>query len=329
MILASCGKKGQTSYQSNVTGKAGELVIVISPDAWNASPGNIVKNVLGKDHVSLPQDEPIFDLINIPHEAFGDIFKTSRNLLLTNISKGVKESGIRMKRNVHAYTQAVVYVDATDYTEFVELFEKNAERITAFFLLQERDRLMLNYSNYHVKAVRAETENAFGLTINVPPGFSVAEKENDFMWIKYETPEISQGIFIYTYPYEHENTFTPDFLVAKRNVFLRKHVPGPAVGSYMSTEMDLPVVFNHFTKNGNYAAEMRGLWRVENDFMGGPFISHTILDMLDNRVVTIDAYVYAPSKDKRNLLRQLEAMIHSAKFVNQDEIDKINMQYNL
>jgi hypothetical protein len=94
----------------------------------------------------------------------------------------------------------------------------------------------------------------------------------------------------------------------------------------MSTESELPVVFNVFKKDGNYASEMRGLWTVENNFMGGPFINLAMLDILNNRVVVLDGFVYAPGKDKRNYLRQVEAMIYSAEFVNQDEIDKVNKQ---
>ena len=37
-------------------------------------------------------------------------------------------------------------------------------------------------------------------------------------------------------------------------------------------------------------------------------------------------FVYAPSKDKRNFLRQVEAMIYSLKQNNQADNDKLNQQ---
>jgi hypothetical protein len=91
----------------------------------------------------------------------------------------------------------------------------------------------------------------------------------------------------------------------------------------------VPLLFNTFKMNGNYAAELRGQWKLENDFMGGPFVNLSILDVLQNRVVTLDGFVYAPSKDKRNFLRQVEAMLHSIKFDNQPDMDKINRQLDL
>jgi hypothetical protein len=57
--------------------------------------------------------------------------------------------------------------------------------------------------------------------------------------------------------------------------------------------------------------ETRGLWDIENDFMGGPFISHALIDKTGERVLVLDAFVYHPRADKRNYVRQLEAILYS------------------
>ena len=326
-VINSCSNRNQTSMMKNVTGKAGELLIVISPDAWNAEPGSLIRNSLAQAQLFLPQDEPIFDLINIPHDGFGDIFKTTRNIVVTKIGAGVDEKSIVFKKNENAYTQATIYISANNYSEFVQLYNENSDKIVGFFIRAERDRLVMNYSKYNEKAVSKKTIEQFGLTINVPPGFNVVETKDNFMWIRYETGDLSQGIFIYTYPYNSDSAFTSESMVAKRNIVLKNNVPGPTPGSYMTTENEFPVMYNIIKQNGNYASEMRGLWKVANDFMGGPFVSLSLLDLLDNRIVTVEAYVYAPHKDKRNYIRQMEAMIYSSEFINQADIDKINAQF--
>ncbi|MDA3880167.1 MAG: DUF4837 family protein [Prolixibacteraceae bacterium] len=327
-MLGACDSRNQTSMKKNVTGKAGELVVVIEPTAWDNAPGKMIRMIMAQEQLGLPQDEPIFNLINIPHAAFGDIFKTSRNIVVVKINKNIEKNEVLLKRDVHAHTQAVAYVNVTSFADFEKFFAEQSDRIVSFFLRAERQRLSLNYSNYNVKTVSAKTKEHFGVTINVPPGFVVDKVEDDFMWIRFETPEISQGIFIYSFPYELDSTFTADYMKAKRNIFLKKYVPGPTEGSYMTTESIVPVLFSIFQKDGNYASEMRGLWKVENDFMGGPFINVAMLDMLNNRVLVLDGFVYAPGKEKRNYLRQIEAMIYSASFINQDDIDKINKQFD-
>jgi len=316
----------------NVTGKAGELVIVIAPDVWDAAPGEALRKTLAQPQLALPQDEPLFNLVNIPYEGYADIFKTSRNIVEVKVSASVQETNIKFKRNVHAYTQALVMIQAKNNKELTDLINAKADKISGFFLTAERERLSMNYKKYNDKEIRQAVEKKFGLTINVPPGFTVAKTKkdkSDFMWLHYETPEISQGIFIYTYPYKSDSTFTAKNLEGKRNVFLKHNVPTEREGSYMTTEMDLPVFLNSLKVNGNYATEMRGLWKAQGDFMGGPFISLSILDLLHNRVVTIDGYVYAPSKNKRNLLRQVAAIIYSVEFTDQADMNKLNRQFDL
>jgi hypothetical protein len=45
--------------------------------------------------------------------------------------------------------------------------------------------------------------------------------------------------------------------------------------------------------------------------MGGPFINYTIINESTNKVIGIDGFVYAPQFDKRDYLRQLEAILTS------------------
>jgi hypothetical protein len=77
-----------------------------------------------------------------------------------------------------------------------------------------------------------------------------------------------------------------------------------------------PIYSNPVDFNGRFAIETRGLWRLENDFMGGPFVNYTFVNEKNNKVVTIDGYVFAPNKPKRDLLIQLEAIAHSIAFGN-------------
>ena len=83
----------------------------------------------------------------------------------------------------------------------------------------------------------------------------------------------------------------------------------------MSIESEAPVYFREYTKDNRYYAELRGLWKLENGFMGGPFISITTLDESRNRVVTAEGFVFAPGKAKRNYLRELEAILQTFKVV--------------
>lgn len=324
-LLVSCGSDS-TQMRKNVTGKAGEMVVVISDKSWNDKAGEAIRETLGQAQVALPQDEPLFDLIDVPHEAFKDIFKTTRNIVRTSISQNVDESGVSFTDDVWAYPQATVQINAKTQDEFVKLLNENKGKILSYFLAAEKERNTLNYKRVYEKAVYNTLDQEFGFTMHVPPGFRIVEKGKDFIWIQYDTPEIFQGIVIYTYPFVSDSAFTVNYQLPIRDSILKANVNGPTDGSYMATERRIDQVFNVKKHNGNYAAEMRGLWRVENDFMGGPYVALSELDVANQRVINAFGFVYAPSKDKRNLLRQVEAMIYSLKLNNQEDNDKLNKQ---
>ncbi|WP_297085516.1 DUF4837 family protein [uncultured Draconibacterium sp.] len=324
-ILLSCGADSTQMY-TNITGKAGEMVVIVSKESWEAEPGKIMRETLAQSHAGLPQDEPMFDLIDIPHAAFKDIFKTARNIVRTSISANTEKSGISFTDDVWAYPQATVLITAKTADEFVQIFEENKDKILSYFVAAEKERITMNYRKVYEKAVFNTLNTELGITMQVPPGFRIMEKQKDFIWVQYDTPDIIQGIVVYTYPYVSDSAFTVDYQLPIRDSLLKKYVPGPTEGSYMTTEKRIDQIFNVLKHNGNYAAEMRGLWRVENDFMGGPYIALSELDASNQRVINAFGFVYAPSKDKRNFLRQVEAMIYSLKQNNQADNDKLNQQ---
>jgi len=327
-IAISC-TNNPAIIHTNITGKAGEMIVVMSKVAWDDTPGNLVRKILAQPQLSLPQEEPLFDLIFVPHEGFKDLFYTTRNIIQIKISPIVENQGVVFKDNIWAYPQATVQINARNNEEFEKLFTENSDVIAGYFLKAEKDRLIMNYNKFTEQSVLNIMEQRHQIYLKVPPGFNVTAQGKDFSWIRFETPEISQGILIYSFPYISDSTFTLNYLLNKRDSFLRANVPGPTPGSYMVTEHRVPVVFQITRHNGNYAADLRGLWTVEHDFMGGPFVMLAELDVSRQRMVVADGYVYAPTKDKRNLIRQVEAMVYSLAFKDQEKNDKINSQINM
>ena len=315
--------------RKKITGKAGEMVVVMPKDTWNGSVGKAFRNVMAQPQLGLPQEEPIFDLINVPPEAFKEIFRTTRNVVRIKISSTIDSSKVEFKKDIWAWPQAVVDISAKSPEDFMQIFKKNSDKMVAYMIKAERDRLQMNYKKYHDKAAKKEIKDQFNIELNVPPGFKVTNQSDNFAWVRYETPSISQAIVIYTYPYKSDSTFTVNYLINKRDSILKAHVDGPRDGSYMTTEHALPPVFNVFKFKNNYAAEIRGLWRVEGDYMGGPFINLSVLDAANNRIITLDGFVYAPKFDKRNYLRQVEAMMYSMILPDQQKNDKINSQIKM
>ena len=58
-----------------------------------------------------------------------------------------------------------------------------------------------------------------------------------------------------------------------------------------------------------YTVETKGLWHLENEYMGGSFLSYTIHNEKTNEIITIEGFVHAPNEAKRMFLLDLEGIL--------------------
>lgn len=319
LTIASCKDGNSNLMQRKVSGKISEVVIVMPSAQWEDTIGKVIRAEMTKEHPSLPQKEPMFDLLPCPPAAFTEIFNINRSIIEVNVNSTIDSTSVLFKNNVWAHPQSVVEINAKSVDEFLQLYEAKKDMITRFILQGERNRLMGNYASYMKHEVVQEIKEKFGINLVLPIGFIKASNEKDFYWARFDTPEITQGVMIYTFPYTSDSTFTSDYLVAQRDSLLKAHVEGPAAGSYMISEHQVPTHVELMQFKGKYAAEVRGLWRLEGDWMGGPYILLAVLSPNHERIIVIDGWVYAPQKDKRNYVRQLEAMLYSLSFTEESK----------
>ncbi len=308
--LSSCEEKG-VHLKKTVTGKAGEVIVVSDKGNWEAEPGDALRNLLAVDYPLLPQKEPSFNLINIQKSNFSDLFKSHRNIIVLTVNSSIREAKVSMERDKWAQPQLVIFIDAPDRDAATEVIEKNSELIFNAIDQIEKDRIIRNAKRYEEAGLRPLVAEAFGGSPYFPNGYSLKKQTKDFIWISYETTYTNQGILIYTVPFDGENFPSLDSLIAAQNEVLRNNVPGMLEGSYMTTGTEVPPVMKSYKYKGEKFVEVRGLWEVANDYMGGPFVEHIFYSKEKGKLLVVEGFVYAPRYKKRNYLRQVEAIIYS------------------
>jgi len=318
VIAAQCKNKSSDKKPllPPVTGKPGDITLVISNNHWEGVAGDTLKSVFYEEIYGLPNIEPLYDLMQVPHKAFSNLYKKTRNILLVKISESYDTASIVVQKDLWAKPQLVMSVVAKTPEEAANIIHEKQERIVSVFNDIERKRYKDMYQNSQDNGLKLKIEQKHQIYMVVPNGYKMGMDSTNFTWIDHlQADNITQGFFIYEYPYTDTNTFTREFLVEKRNEILQKYVQGSVKGSYMTTEALLPPAFAEYVLNKEtYVAEIRGLWKMaEGDIMGGPFVSYTLHDESRNRVVTVEGYVFAPGHKKRNLVRQMEAILTTLK----------------
>ena len=300
-----------------ISGKPGDLLVVVDSVYWNNQTGEEIQAIFSKEQVGLPQREALFNLIKVPHRSFARIFHTMRNIIMVNIDPDAKNK-IDIREDVWAASQLLITITAPSDKIAAATIKQNSEALLDYFNHQEVKRLQAKYQpNANSKNAKM-LEEKLKLKMNIDDLYTVAKEAKGFMWLRKDKKvgehEVNQGILIYTYPYVSDSTFDVNSLVKKRNEVTKKHVMGGFENSYMQTYLEYVPREKELNLKGVYVKELRGLWHMEGDFMGGPFVSYTMIDEQMNRVITIDGYVYAPKFDKREFIRELEALALTINF---------------
>ena len=309
-LLALCSCKNTKALLPNVSGKAGEIIVVIDKTDWEGNLGSKVRDLLACDCPFLAQREPLYSLVNVPPGGFGDLFKVHRNIVYFNINPQIDSSGIRYRSDVWATPQCMVQIGAPTAEKAAELLDENGKKIVSFIEQSERDRVIRNSIRYEEREIAPKVSEVFGGSPHFPMGYKLKKLTSDFGWIADEKQYTLQGILIYKYPVSG-NDLTLNKIIAKRNAVLKDNVPGMFENTWMTTGTFMPpsLEFIHF--RGRDFAQVRGLWEVENDYMGGPFVSHSFYSPDGSQIICAEAFVYAPKYDKRQYLRQVESILFS------------------
>ena len=311
LLLSSCGNrepKDRTKYLPNITGNAGEVLVVINKGYWE---GELLREILAGEYPFLPQREPVFKLFNATPGGFSGSYLLHRNIVIVNVAPEIDTTGIRVSRDAWAKPQVIVTVSANTPEEASELITGHSELIINSIEQAERDRLIANSYKYQDKEVFDAVAANLGGSPYFPTGFSMKKNTPGFMWISQETTYVNQGILIFKIPYTDTTQLAPASLKSTLYDLWQANVPGMRENSYMTFNKVIEPGFRNIEYKGQTMVEMRGLWEVENDYMGGPFVCHIFPDRNRENLIILNAFVYAPKYDKRKYLRQVESIIYS------------------
>ncbi|MDR0349078.1 MAG: DUF4837 family protein [Tannerella sp.] len=309
VLLASC--RDSKPLGVSAIGVPYEIAVTLDKAAWEDSVGYALKEELLIDILGLPYSEPTMKIMYVAPESFNGMMRYLRNILIVDIneSKYTKVS-LRSEKDKWANRQVVVYITTPSKEMLTEYLKENRRLLANFFTKEEMGRMENLYHESFSSLVMEKVKNRFDVRIYAPTEMTFFRDTANFFWTSNNANTGRMDLVIYTFPYTDPNTFTLDYLVAMRDSIMKMNMPGSYPNSYMSTNK-LLTDYSEITLNGKYAGVLRGLWEMEGDMMGGPYISIARLDEANNRIVVAEGFVYAPETDKRSYIRRIEASLYT------------------
>lgn len=316
LAVFSCNNANRKPLLPSISGKAGEVLIVVNKGDWEGNVGNELRSFLASDCPYLPQKEPLYTLINITPSTFTDIFQIHRNIIIVNIDSKVTEAGVVCRSDVWASPQCVISINAKDGESALQSVKDNEAKILSTLEQAERDRIIANSIQYEERSLAPVITEMVGGSPHFPTGYVLKKKTDDFIWISYDTQYTIQGVLIYKYPATGKDDFALENLMSNMSEYMKNNVPGMFENTYMVISDAAVPQLEYIKYRSREFAQIRGLWDVHNDFMGGPFVSHAFYSQDGKDIIMMTSFVYAPKYDKRHYLRQVESILYSFEWNN-------------
>ncbi|MGC4040887.1 MAG: DUF4837 family protein [Flavobacterium sp.] len=305
-LAASCSFKEEKLPETS-SAAINTISVIIDDQLWNGEVGDSIRNKFASPVLGLPQEEPLFSINQYPVKLFEGFSTDSRNILIV---KKEDENSYEFRKNEFANPQNAFHISGRTSFEIIELLEKNAPDIIKKMREIEivHNQEIFRDSLLNTKKIQKK----FNIDLLIPSKYEYMMRRRNFIWLKSEITSGNTSLIIYQIPWKSisPNNAVHD-IINVRDSIGRLYIHGSDSGTKMVTEAAYSPYFSKTVLAGNKCYETKGTWQMENDFMSGPFINYAVFDKAHRRILVLEGFCYAPSKEKRDLMFELESIIKS------------------
>ncbi len=309
--------------QPDSLGGVGEILVVGDPALWQGDLGVLLRKTLSSEQIGLPQPEPWFKLIPV-QDLGSNKFQKRHRLILhcvladdfselpPEIQKGAELALSKQsiyKRcilNSQAYPQREVWLVAKNVEALKEYLLSNGSVLLQYFLHQDQQLILGRLDRMtQADSLASMIQDSLGLQLKTLPGdYRLKVLRHSFAWMSKEIPGGTMNFVLWNNILSFKSIQGVENVHRERDSVLARCIPGPTEGSFYHTEYLIPPLSVYKEKIGWH---IRGLWKMEGDFMGGPFVHRAWLR--SGVVYHAEAFVYCPNEPKKVWLRELEALM--------------------
>lgn len=337
-VFVACGSpesgKKDESLMSTAKGKSGEVILVMDSSKWENELGNVVRDIFMSSVEGLPRPESHFTVRYIDPRKLNDVLKGVKNMIFVTTfdsnTKGsriinnyfTKDSRTKIKsnenlflvtdKNVFAKGQEVMYLFGNNQDILINHLKENKQNLRDHFNSIEAKRTAAKlYKGKRVVGIENALKKNHSCFIKVPYGYKLVQEEEGFIWIRRIDSNVDRDIFIGYKEYTDESVFEHDNVMQLRHEITKQYLfdDPKKPQTYVTVQKEAPILQREVNFHDKYAIESKGLWKTNNNSMGGPFKSYLFVDESLNRVYYIEGFVYSPGKSQREIMREIEVTL--------------------
>lgn len=308
-LITACN--GRPSLKPASSARPYEVVVVGDSDS-------IVYHALSKDVPGLPQGEPMFDVQEISPQRLDATAQLARNIVVVEFDhKRNAPASVRHTKNRYAEPQLVVHLQGHTPSALAILLQKSDNETVRLLLAHERQAAISGLKAKHNPRAEQVIKQMFGIDMLIPADLLSSKTGKAFVWMSNNDGTTMKNICLYTLPLPPKGTMpTTAEIIAGRDSVMQINIKGETDRMYMRTVEGSARASSPKAKAATETF-VSGLWEMQGDAMGGPFVARVLLDHQHQRIVVAEAFVFAPSMKKRNSIRRIESALYTIKLNTQ------------
>lgn len=330
-LLMSCSNV-EKALKPDSSGTPYDLYLVMDEALQETALNDSLNMVFEYPMEGTPAGDPYFRVRHLTPKNFdSQIIRIVANVVLIDIDpQNASQPVITLDRDRFATDQVIVRMHAKSIESLAEYLPQVQEQLRQVFVKNEINRRIHILSKEHQHRQQDRLMRMQNASIFFPIAMDKVcnpAADSTFFWVTDGFQDKQSYMVVYSIPYTDQNIFTQEGAVAVRDSIMGRNITGSDSTQYMETIKNIaPAEYKALNVGGHYVGELRGMWRMRNGLMAGPFICHIRLDEVNKRVVFAEGFVFAPTENiKRLLVRNLEASLYTLKLPSDQLIPEIEV----
>lgn len=337
-IACTLSEEDKLSVLPKAKGKPGEIILSMDSAKWAGVLGDEIRKTFKPVVEGLPRGEALFSVRYVDPRRINSVLKQVKNMIfvstLDSRSRGsriinnyfTKESRQQIKeneklfvftdQNVFARGQEVMYLFGQTSKQLIDHIKSNRSQLQSHFNSIEDKRLKKGlYKANEVKGINQMLVAEHNCSMRIPSGYQLVENLEGFIWVRRIETQVDKDIFISYRDFDNEEIFKDENIIELRESITSKYLfDDPEDRStYVTTQDYMPLIHEEVNFINKYAVRTKGLWKTNNNAMGGPFLSFAMVDEALNRLYYIEGFIYSPGKTQREYMREISVILSTFK----------------
>lgn len=331
-LLTGCGG----DYREAAIGAVSEVMVVVDSSRVSGPVGDALNATLGRYITTIPRPEPQYDLQFRTIRTNEDVKEVQKhkNLVLvshledsTNVGKYVNSLlGDAIKAKVSGGEQFIfplkdrwyrdqwiMIVMARNEAELPGVIRDHEEQIMQSLFTAELPRHEFDvYRRGEQPELADSLFQAKGFTFRIQHDYQMGVDTTDFMTFRRYLEDNDRWIWFHwienVTSLDHVN---PTWINAKRDSLTQIYFRGTREDAYVTTDYRRALESKLINLNGRRTYELRGIWVMSDQSMGGPFVSYVMYDEPQKRLYFMEYGQFSPKYKQRRFVYQFDVMARS------------------